>query len=83
MRALVLQRPGDPFTLTEVPRPTAAPGQVLVRIKASGVNPLDTKIHAGQAAHAGIFFEDSTSCAVTAQFVRRRQTRGAGADNHN
>jgi NADPH:quinone reductase-like Zn-dependent oxidoreductase len=54
MRALVLQRPGDPFTLSEVPRPTAAPGQVLVRIKASGVNPLDTKVRAGQAAHARV-----------------------------
>ncbi|MEP6506031.1 MAG: zinc-dependent alcohol dehydrogenase family protein, partial [Betaproteobacteria bacterium] len=28
------------------------PGQVLVKIHASGVNPLDTKIRAGQAAHA-------------------------------
>ena len=54
MRALVLESPGAPFTLTEVPRPTAAPGQVLVRIKASGVNPLDTKIRAGQAAHARV-----------------------------
>jgi NADPH:quinone reductase len=54
MRALVLQRPGDPFTLTEVPRPTAATGQVLVRIKASGVNPLDTKVRAGQASHARV-----------------------------
>lgn len=54
MRALILQRPGDPFTLSEVPLPTAAPGQVLVRIKASGVNPLDTKIRAGQAAHARV-----------------------------
>src|SRR5271154_7512219 len=54
MRALVLQRPGDPFTLTEVPLPTAATGQVLVRIKASGVNPLDTKIRAGNAAHARV-----------------------------
>ncbi len=54
MRALVLESPGAPFMLTEVPRPTAAPGQVLVRIKASGVNPLDTKIRAGQAAHARV-----------------------------
>jgi NADPH:quinone reductase len=54
MRALVLQRPGDPFTLTEVPLPTAATGQVLVRVRASGVNPLDTKIRAGSAAHAGV-----------------------------
>ena len=37
------------------PSPDLSPsaGQVLVRInKASGVNPLDTKIHAGEAAHA-------------------------------
>ena len=54
MRALVLEGPGAPFTLIEVPRPTAAPGQVLVRIQASGVNPLDTKVRAGQAAHARV-----------------------------
>jgi NADPH2:quinone reductase len=54
MRALVLESTGAPFTLTEVPRPTVARGQVLVRIKASGVNPLDTKIRAGQAAHARV-----------------------------
>jgi NADPH2:quinone reductase len=54
MRALVLQRPGDPFKLTEVPLPAVSPGQVLVRIKASGVNPLDTKVRAGQAAHARV-----------------------------
>ncbi len=54
MRALVLQRPGDPFRLTEVPVPAATSGQVLVRIKASGVNPLDTKIRAGNAAHARV-----------------------------
>jgi NADPH:quinone reductase len=54
MRALLLQRPGDPFILTELPSPTLAAGQVLVRIKASGVNPLDTKVRAGAAAHARV-----------------------------
>jgi NADPH:quinone reductase-like Zn-dependent oxidoreductase len=44
MRALVLERHSDPFTLTEAALPTVSEGQVLVRIKASGVNPLDTKI---------------------------------------
>ena len=52
MRALVLETYGAPFRLTEVARPVAGPGQVLVRIIASGVNPLDTKIRAGNAAHA-------------------------------
>lgn len=52
MTALVLETHGGPFRLTDVARPVAGPGQVLVRIRASGVNPLDTKIRAGQAAHA-------------------------------
>jgi len=52
MKALVLETHGAPLRLTEVARPVAAEGQVLVRIHASGVNPLDTKIRAGNAAHA-------------------------------
>jgi NADPH:quinone reductase-like Zn-dependent oxidoreductase len=52
MQAAVLDGAKQPFRLASVPRPTPAPGEVLVRIKASGVNPLDTKIRAGQAAHA-------------------------------
>jgi NADPH:quinone reductase-like Zn-dependent oxidoreductase len=52
MQAAVLEGPNRPFKVTSVPRPKPAPGEVLVRIKASGVNPLDTKIRAGEAAHA-------------------------------
>ncbi len=56
MRALVLQRHNDPFTLMDVPLPIVGEGQVLVRVKASGVNPLDTKIRTGNAAHARVDF---------------------------
>ena len=52
MKALVLDAPGAPFRLREVPRPTPQAGQVLIRIHASGVNPLDVKIREGAAAHA-------------------------------
>lgn len=52
MTAAILDFAGAPFRLASVPRPVAEAGQVLVRIKASGVNPLDTKIRAGEAAHA-------------------------------
>jgi NADPH:quinone reductase-like Zn-dependent oxidoreductase len=38
--------------LTEIPTPRPGPGEVLVRVRASGVNPLDTKIRVGKAAHA-------------------------------
>ena len=52
MQALILNRYGGPLELSEVARPTPSNGQVLVRIAASGLNPLDTKIRSGNAAHA-------------------------------
>src|SRR5215813_2753136 len=52
MKALLVDQPNGPFRLVDVPRPAPRPGEVLVRIHASGVNPLDTKIRAGVAAHA-------------------------------
>lgn len=52
LKALVLERPNGPFRLIDRPRPVAGPGEVLVRVHASGVNPLDLKIRAGTAAHA-------------------------------
>ena len=54
MRALVLESYNTEFVLTEIARPTPGKGQVLVRIMASGVNPLDTKIRSGNAAHAKV-----------------------------
>jgi NADPH:quinone reductase len=52
MRAAILDGPGLPFRIASIERPQPGRGQVLVRIKASAVNPLDLKIRAGQAAHA-------------------------------
>ncbi|GIL38446.1 zinc-dependent alcohol dehydrogenase family protein [Roseiterribacter gracilis] len=52
MKALLLDQANAPFRLTEIPMPVAGAGEVLVRIHASGLNPLDTKIRAGAAAHA-------------------------------
>jgi NADPH:quinone reductase-like Zn-dependent oxidoreductase len=52
MRAYVVEHPGGAFTQVDLPRPVPAAHQVLVRIQASGVNPLDTKIRVGKAAHA-------------------------------
>ncbi|SIQ90768.1 zinc-dependent alcohol dehydrogenase family protein [Micromonospora avicenniae] len=52
MRALVLNEFGGPLVLDEVEKPAPGPGQVLVKVTASGVNPLDTKIRAGKAPHA-------------------------------
>ncbi|MDG4840006.1 zinc-dependent alcohol dehydrogenase family protein [Micromonospora sp. WMMD967] len=54
MRAAVLREFDRPLTVEEIDQPSPQAGQVLVRIVASGVNPLDTKIQAGQAAHARV-----------------------------
>lgn len=40
------------FRTVEIPRPEPTVNQVLVRIRASGVNPLDSKIRMGKAPHA-------------------------------
>jgi NADPH:quinone reductase-like Zn-dependent oxidoreductase len=52
MRALIVDSVNGPLRLVSLPRPVPGAGQVLVKIKASGVNPLDAKIRSGQAAHA-------------------------------
>jgi len=52
MQAAVLESHGAPFRLASIARPVPQAGQVLVRIMASGVNPLDLKIRAGAAEHA-------------------------------
>jgi NADPH2:quinone reductase len=52
MKALVLKEFNTPFELKEIEKPVAKKGEVLVKIIASGANPLDLKIRAGQAAHA-------------------------------
>lgn len=54
MQALVVERPDGPFVLKQLLLPHVGNGQVLVRIEASGVNPLDIKIRAGNAAHAQV-----------------------------
>jgi NADPH:quinone reductase-like Zn-dependent oxidoreductase len=52
MKTAILESHGTPLRLTQVSRPQPGPGEVLVRIAASGVNPLDTKIFDGAAGHA-------------------------------
>jgi NADPH2:quinone reductase len=52
VRAYTVEHPNGEFREVDLPRPIPAAGQVLVRVHASGINPLDTKIRAGKADHA-------------------------------
>lgn len=52
MRAAVLTAYDSPLLVGELPDPEPGHGDVLVRVMASGVNPLDIKIRRGEAAHA-------------------------------
>lgn len=49
-RAIVYTEIGSPdvLHLTEIPDPVADPGEVVVRIEAAGVNPIDAKIRGGK-----------------------------------
>jgi NADPH:quinone reductase len=51
-KAWFVDEPGGKFQEREIGRTAPGTKQVLVRISASGVNPLDIKIRAGVAAHA-------------------------------
>ena len=52
MKALVLNSFGAAPVLQTIDKPVAQAGQVLIKIKGSGLNPLDMKIMAGEAKHA-------------------------------
>ncbi|MEU5148896.1 NADP-dependent oxidoreductase [Streptomyces yangpuensis] len=49
MKAITYSEYGTPASLTvvDVPKPKVGPGEVLVRVKAAGVNPVDWKLAAG------------------------------------
>ena len=52
MRAVIAEASTEPLRLVQVSTPRPRPGEVLVRVMASAVNPLDAKILAGIAEHA-------------------------------
>jgi len=54
VKAMILTQFGEPdhFALRDLPDPTPGPGEVLLRVAASGVNPVDTKIRKGGSAVA-------------------------------
>ena len=72
MKAVIIKAYGasDMLQITDIPRPSCAPGQVLVRVKAAAVNPKDTFIRKGyfkqftgdpQSVRMGFDFAGETS----------------------
>lgn len=53
MRAIVIESFGGPekLELVDLPTPTPEPGEVLIRIAAAGVNPVDWRVRDGSLAH--------------------------------
>src|SRR5204863_4368157 len=49
MRALIFKRYGKPdqILLTDIPRPTPKPNEILVQVRAAGLNPIDCMIPKG------------------------------------
>ncbi|ETI69390.1 zinc-dependent alcohol dehydrogenase family protein [Neobacillus vireti] len=52
MKAQVIKKFGDPsvFEIAEVPKPEVIPGHVVIQVKATSVNPVDTKVRSGLVA---------------------------------
>jgi NADPH2:quinone reductase len=48
VRAVTVSRFGESPVVTQVPTPSAGPGQVLIRLWAAGVNPMDAKLASGE-----------------------------------
>jgi NADPH:quinone reductase-like Zn-dependent oxidoreductase len=55
MRAMTIAEAGGPevLTLAQIPRPVRVNAEILIRVVAAGVNPIDAKTRAGRGAFAG------------------------------
>ena len=47
MRAVVVNRYGEAPVVAEIPKPQAGPGQVLIKLRAAGMNPMDRTLSSG------------------------------------
>jgi NADPH2:quinone reductase len=65
MRAIRVHEFGEPevMKLEDLPDPTPGPGQVVLRVKAVGVNPVDTYIRAGKYGPRDFPFTPGADCA--------------------
>ncbi len=74
MRAMVLERPGEPLQLTELPRPTPGPGQLLLRVHACAVCRTDLHVVDGELPSPAL------PLVPGHEIVGLVEARGAGAE---
>lgn len=77
MKAIRINEFGGPevLKLEEVPDPRPGPGQVLVAVKAVGVNPVETYIRAGRYGQRAFPFTPGGDCAGVVEAVGEGVTR--------
>ena len=83
MKAIVVRKfgPAEVMTLEEVPSPSHGPGQILVRVKAVGVNPVEVYIRAGTYARKpDLPYTPGTDVAGIVEAVGAGVTRVAKGD---
>lgn len=56
MRAVTVSHFGDSPSVVEIPTPVAGPGQVLIKLAAASVNPMDAKLASGEWRPAPVRF---------------------------
>ncbi len=69
MQALRLDAYGSPgaLALARIPRPAPGPGEVLVRVRAAGVNPVDWKIADGFGDFLGLSLPATLGCELAGE----------------
>jgi NADPH2:quinone reductase len=83
MRAIVVREFGGPevMRMEEVPPPSAGPGQIVIRVRAVGVNPVDTYIRSGlYARKPALPYTPHADVAGTVESVGSGVTRVAPGD---
>jgi NADPH:quinone reductase len=84
MKAMVVREFGGPevFELRNVPVPVRRAGQVLVRVQASSVNPVDTKIRSGMLAAIAPAEPVVLGCDVAGIVVEADEESGFSPGDH-
>jgi NADPH:quinone reductase len=82
MKAIRVTAHGGPkvLKLEEVPKPSPAADQVLVRVQAIGVNPVDTYIRAGAYSISNLPYVPGMDCAGTVEALGPGVTRFKSGD---